>query len=130
MGLLEKRVFHSRGVSSMTRLAGCSLMRAHHIHQVGVGIHTLEPAGNQEALDDTDAFGADLRPGEQPVLLSLGDGAQGALQVVGVDRHRGIGKEHLKAGLACQGIVQGLGQGLLGSVTGYFRPLLIRECQV
>jgi hypothetical protein len=38
------------------------------IDQVGVGIYALEAAGDQEALDDTDAFGANLRRGDQPVL--------------------------------------------------------------
>ena len=85
-----------------------------HVDQVGVGVHPLETAGHQQALDDADAFRTDLRPGKQPVLFSHGDGAQGTLEVVGVDRHLGIGEEHLQACLACQGVVQGLGQGAAG----------------
>ena len=41
------------------------------VDQVGVGIYALEPAGDQQALGDADAFGADLGPGEQPVLLLM-----------------------------------------------------------
>jgi len=38
-----------------------------HIDQIGVGIDVLQPAGDQQALDDADVFGPDLGPVEQPV---------------------------------------------------------------
>ena len=85
-----------------------------YVDQVGIGVHPLETTGHQQALDDADAFGTDLRPGKQPVLSAHGNGAQGTLEVVGVDRHRGIGQEHLEAALARQRIAQGLRQGAAG----------------
>jgi hypothetical protein len=41
------------------------------INQVGVGVDPLQPAGHQQALDQADALGADLGPGEEPVLFVM-----------------------------------------------------------
>ena len=41
------------------------------IDQIGVGVDALQPAGDQQALDDPDALGADFGPGKQPVLLVM-----------------------------------------------------------
>ncbi len=40
-----------------------------HIDQVVVGIDAVQTAGNDEALNDADMFGAELRPGEHPVSV-------------------------------------------------------------
>ena len=36
------------------------------VDQVGVGIDAVEPAGDDQALDDADVFGAQLGPAEEP----------------------------------------------------------------
>jgi hypothetical protein len=36
------------------------------VDQVGVGIDAVEPAGDDQALDDADLFGAQLGPAEEP----------------------------------------------------------------
>jgi len=58
-------------------------MQAHalqHTHQIGVGINSLKPAGDQQALDDTNVFGAHLDPVKQPVPASHRDDPQGTLR--------------------------------------------------
>jgi len=75
-----------------------------HINEVGVGVHALQPAGREQALEDAHLLGAHLAPAEQPVAPSYGDRAQAALQMVGVDRHVRIPQEHLQARPALQRI--------------------------
>ena len=52
-----------------------------YIDQVGVRIDALQPASDQQALDETDALGTDFGPSEQPVLLAQWNGAQTTLEV-------------------------------------------------
>jgi hypothetical protein len=58
-----------------------------HIDDVGVRIDSVQAACDDQALDDTDVFGAQLRPAEIPNFAAHGNRPQGALQVIGVDRH-------------------------------------------
>jgi hypothetical protein len=37
-----------------------------YVDQVGVRIDAVEPAGDDEALDDADVFGLELSPAEHP----------------------------------------------------------------
>src|SRR5690554_8207557 len=85
------------------------------IDQVGVGVDALQPAGGQQALYDADVLGADLAPTEHPVFLTHGNAAQATLQVVGVDRHVGIGQKYLQAPLSLQRVLHGLAQRVRGS---------------
>ncbi len=48
-------------------------------------------------------------------LRPIGIGAQGALQMVGVDRHVGIGEEHLEAVFAFADVVQRLDERVAGA---------------
>ena len=41
------------------------------VDEVVVGIHTLQSAGDDKALDDADVFGAELGPAEHPVLAIM-----------------------------------------------------------
>ncbi len=61
-----------------------------YIDQVSVRVDTLKSAGDQQALDNPDPFGADLGPTKEPVLFTHGDRPQTALQMIGVDRNPGI----------------------------------------
>ena len=49
---------------------------------------------------------ATLHNRELCIILAHGDGAQAALQVVGVDRDLGVGEEHRQAGLPGAGVLQ------------------------
>ena len=42
-----------------------------HVDQVGVRIDALQPARNEQALEDPDVLRPDLRPAEQPVLTVM-----------------------------------------------------------
>jgi hypothetical protein len=52
-------------VSSATREAGCWLTHLQYVDQVGVGIDAVEPAGDNQALDDADLFCAKFGPAEE-----------------------------------------------------------------
>ena len=43
-----------------------------HIDQVVIGIDAMQPAGDDQALDDAHVFRAQLGPGEQPRLALMG----------------------------------------------------------
>ena len=43
------------------------------VDQVGIGFHAVQPAGDQQTLDDTHPAGADLGGGEQPVSFAHGN---------------------------------------------------------
>ena len=58
-GWSAKSDFDIRGVSSRTRLAGCIADALQDVDQVGVGVHAVQPAGDQQFLDDTHPAGAD-----------------------------------------------------------------------
>ena len=45
----------------------------------------------QQALDNRDTFGSDLRPAKQPILFPCRNDPQAPLQMIGVDRHFRIG---------------------------------------
>ena len=53
------------------------------IDQVGVGIHRVQPARDQQTLDDCDALRGDLARGEQPVPFPEWNRTQRSLQVKG-----------------------------------------------
>ena len=65
-------IFRPSPRGQVERLAGRSDADAQQdIDQIGVGVDALQPAGDQQALDDPDALGADFGPGKQPVLLVM-----------------------------------------------------------
>ena len=84
-----------------------------HIHEPGVRIHIVQPAGLQQALNDPHRLRADLGPAEQMVPASECNRAQRALQMIGVDRHVGIAEEYLQTGAACPGVLQRCGKRIL-----------------
>ena len=73
-----------QGFDLTRRMQGDALQ---YVDQVGVGIDLVQPAGRQQALDDTDMPGTDLAPAKQPVLAPHRDDPQGSLQMIGVDRY-------------------------------------------
>ena len=84
------------------------------VDQVGVGIDAMESAGDDQALDDADLFGAELGPAEEPGPSAHGDDAQCALEMVGIDRDIGIGDEHLEAEPAGFGVGKRLDERMTG----------------
>ena len=52
------------------------------VDQVGVGVHDVHPAGDQQALDDSYPPGADLGGGEQPVSFAHRYGPKSSFEVV------------------------------------------------
>ncbi len=93
MGLSAKYCFQRRGVSSATRLAGCMADALQHIDQIGVRIDAVQSAGDDQALDDTDVFGAELGPAEEPRFSAHGNHTQGSLEMIGIDRNIRIGEK-------------------------------------
>ncbi len=85
-----------------------------HIHEVGVGVDAMQPAGGDQGLDDADVFGAHLGPAEQPVLAPHRDGAQRPLQVIGVDGHVRVTEIDLQRVRARGRVLDRLGQGIAG----------------
>ncbi len=81
-----------------------------HVHEVGGRVDALQQAGGDEALDDPHVLRTDLRPAEQPVASPHGDGPQGTLDVVRVDRHCGVVQEDLQRRAALAHIGQRPGQ--------------------
>ena len=55
------------------------------IDEVGVGVDAVESASRSEAMEDSEAFGADLGSAKDPVLSPDGNGSDLAFQMVGVD---------------------------------------------
>ena len=90
------------------------------LDQPGAGLLSVQGAGEWQAVDKAHPSGADFGGGEQPVSFAHGGRAQGAYQVIGVDRHLG---EVLEEDSSCvcfvesfaswRGMLQGLGQGAL-----------------
>ena len=52
------------------------------VDEVDIGVDIVEPAGDEQALDDAHPSGADFGGGEQPVSFSHGNGTKGALEVI------------------------------------------------
>jgi hypothetical protein len=42
------------------------------VDEIGVDVDTMEPAGHNEALDDTNLFGAKFGPTEIPIFSTVG----------------------------------------------------------
>lgn len=82
-----------------------------HIDQIVVGVDLVQAAGDDQALQHADIAGADLAPGEEPVFPAHRNGAQGALQVVGVDGHLRIIEIDREPRAALARIGKRLGQG-------------------
>ena len=68
-----------------------------YIDQVGVRIDAVQPAGDDQALDDTDLFGAQLSPAEEPGFSAHGTTLSARSKMIGIDRNIRIGEEHLEA---------------------------------
>ena len=59
-----------------------------HVDQVRVGIDPVQPAGDDQTLQDPHLFRAEFGPAEQPVLSPHWDRPQRALKMVRVDQDR------------------------------------------
>src|SRR6185437_4781606 len=69
--------------------AGCRVLAdaLQNIDEVGVRVDAMQPAGDDERLDDT----AERRPAEVPIFAPHRDDSEGTLEVVRVERYIGIG---------------------------------------
>ena len=61
-----------------------------HVDEVVVGIDALKSARAQEALDDAELVGAQLRPAEEPIFSTQRNGANLSFDGVRVYGHIGI----------------------------------------
>jgi hypothetical protein len=52
------------------------------VHQVGVGVDAVHLARHYQTLEDTDVFGTNFRPAEQPILSAHWNDTKSALQPV------------------------------------------------
>jgi hypothetical protein len=66
------------------------------VDQVGVRIDFMQSAGDDQALDDADLFGAEFGPAEQPGFSPHWNDPERALEMIGIDRDIRIGEEYLK----------------------------------
>ena len=62
-----------------------------HIDQVGVWIDAVEPAGDDQALDDAYVLRPEFGPAEEPGLAPHRHNTQRSFKVIGVDRNVRIG---------------------------------------
>ena len=58
-----------------------------YIDEIIVRIDVMQPTGDQQALHDANMLRAKFGPTRQPVFAAHRNHPQGALQMVGVDRH-------------------------------------------
>jgi hypothetical protein len=70
----------------------------------------VEPTSDDEALHDTDVFGAEFGPTEVPIFPSHRDRAQVTLQMVGVHRYVWVGQKYFQARPSLAHIVERLGK--------------------
>jgi len=59
------------------------------IDQVVVGVDRVQPAGDDQALQDSDVPGTEFGPEEHPVAATHRNRAQGPLEMSRIDRHAG-----------------------------------------
>ena len=76
------------------------------IDQVVVGVHVVEPACGDQALDDADVLGTEFGPAKKPRLSAHRDSAQTPLEMVGIERHVRLGKKHAQGMLSRAEVVQ------------------------
>ena len=67
------------------------------VDQVGVGIDTVQSASHEQALHNAYVFGAELGPAEESRPSSHWNGTQCALEVVGINRHIGVGEKDFQS---------------------------------
>lgn len=99
-----------------------------HVHQIDVGVDTVEHAGGDQALDAPHVLGAHFGPAEEPVLPAHRDHAQRPLQVVRVDRHVWVREKDLEPGPTLQGIEASLRERV-GREQGRSRELLLEPLE-
>jgi len=85
-----------------------------HVYEVIVGIDALEPAGAQEALDDTQVLGSQFGPTKEPIFPAQRDGADLAFDGIRIYGHVRILQKDLEGAFATVDIRQGFGEGITG----------------
>ena len=83
-----------------------------HIDEVGVRIDAVEPARDDQALDDADVLRAEFCPAEEPGFSAHRYDAQRSLQVVRVNRNIGICEEEFESDTSLAHIVERLDKGV------------------
>ena len=68
-----------------------------HINEIIVRIDVMQSACHQQALHDANMLRAKFGPTEQPISAAHRNHPQGALQMVGVDRHIRVVQIDLKS---------------------------------
>ena len=94
-GLCGEVRFPQAGCEQLDLQGGMSLDALQHIDQIDLGIDAVQATRRQHTVDDPDVTRAHFRPAEQPILAAQGDGPNLPLQLIGSQRHSGIGQEQL-----------------------------------
>ena len=68
------------------------------VDEIRVDVDVVQPAGDDQGLDDADVLRSELCPAEVPVLASHWDDSQRALEVIRIGRDVGIRQEHFEPG--------------------------------
>ena len=84
------------------------------VDQIRVDVDAVEPASDDQALHDADLFGTQLGPTEIPIFSAHRDSAQGALEMVGIQWHVGVGEEYFQAQPPFPDVVECLCKGVVG----------------
>src|ERR1700726_5167104 len=81
------------------------------VDQVGVDVDAVKTTSHDEALHDTNVFGAQFGPAEIPVFPAHRNRAQVAFQMVGVHRYVWVGEKKFQPQSSLTHIVERLGKG-------------------
>jgi hypothetical protein len=85
------------------------------VDQVRVDVNAVEPTSHNQALHDADLFGAQLGPTKIPILSAHWNNTQRALQMVGVQRHLGVGEKYFQPQPPLTHIVESFRKGCGGA---------------
>ena len=90
------------------------------VAEIGEGLDVVELCGFDKRADDGPAVGAAVGAGEQVVLATKGDRANGTLDGVVVEIDTAVIEEQAEGRPAGKGITDGVGKGAAGGDTGEF----------
>src|SRR6185437_6953406 len=104
--------------------AGCRVLAdaLQDVDEVGVHVDAMQPAGDDERLDDANMLGAELRPAEVPIFTPHRYDSQGALKVVRVQRDIGVGQEHLEPSSAFASVIECIDERVLWAQSVRLEP--------
>ena len=91
---------------------GMGIEPLQHIHEIAIRVDPLQPARGEETLHKPDGACAHFRPATEPIAAAERYGADLPRQVIGIQRHGGIGEKDTQRSAAVQRIVGRLAKGI------------------